>query len=329
MDRLKIFAGSSSKELGEQICLRLGIPLSPITIYPYDTGCFEVALDDNVRGCQVFIIQTAIPDQDLLHRHLWELFQMINAAKKSSAKEITVITPYLGYDRSDKTWRSHMSISGRLLVAFLEKAGMNRAVGINFHSSAFQGFFGTDIAVDHLSALPLLAHTLLQKQIPLKRAIVLPGDRGFEKEAEKFGQALEVPVGTVKKRRINSRKVTIESISGEISGKNVIIVDDAVCTAGTAVELANHLEKRKAKSITLATIHGLFSEKAPSRLSLSPISEIIVTDTVPIDPSKRKQIEKGASLTIVSIVPLLARAIREIYTGGSINRLFELSPEEY
>ena len=327
MDRLKIFAGSSCKELGEAVGDKLGIKLSPTKIYHYQTGCFEVALEDNVRGCKVFLLQSSLPNENALHRHIWELFQMINAAKKASAKEITVVIPYLSYARSDKKWRSRMSIAGKLFAAMLEKAGMDRIIGIDFHSPEFQGFFDTDTIVDHLPTLPLLAQYLREKSFSPKKTLILPGDGGFYEEAKELGARLSLPVGSVIKKRVDSNTVRIEEIDGKVKGKNVIIADDEICTAGTTSTLSQKVHRLGATSIIIVTTHGLFQGKAIPRLQHPWITEIIVTDTIPLSQEKLRK--TGLPIKVVSIVPLLATAIREIYIDGSVSRLFHLEPENY
>ena len=326
MDRLKIFAGSSCKELGEAVSDKLGIKLSPTKVYHYQTGCFEVALDDNVRGCRVFLLQTSAPNENALHRHIWELLQMINAAKKASAKEITVVIPYLSYARSDKKWRSRMSIAGKLFATMLEKAGVDRIIGIDFHSPEFQGFFDTRTIVDHLQTLPLLAQYLREKNLSPKDTLILPGDGGFYKEAKELGVKLNLPVGSVKKRRLNSDEVKIESIEGKIKGKIVVIADDEICTAGTTSTVAKKVHELGATNIIIVATHGLFQGEAIKRLQQDWITEIVVTDTVPF---QEKLLKAGLPLQVVSVVPLLAAAIREIYIDGSVSRLFHLEPENY
>lgn len=327
MDRLKIFAGSSCKELGEAVCGQLGTKLSPIKIYHYQTGCFEVALDDNVRGCKVFLLQSSLPNENSLHRHIWELLQMINAAKKASAKKITAVIPYLSYARSDKKWRGRMSIAGKLFAAMLEKAGMDGIIGVDFHSPEFQGFFDTDTIVDNLQTLPLLAQYLTAKHFPSKKTIILPGDGGFYEEAKELGARLNIPVGSVKKKRLDSNTVQIEEIEGKIKGKHVIIADDEICTAGTTSAVAEKAHQLGAISIVIVATHGLFQGEAISRLKHPWINEIVVADTIPFP--REKLLKAGLPIKIVSIVPLLAAAIREIYIDGSISRLFHLDPSNY
>jgi ribose-phosphate pyrophosphokinase len=319
MEKLKIFSGSSHPQLAEKVSQELGISLSPIEIYRYRTGCFEVALNDNVRGCHVFLFQTSLPKEDLLHCHLWELLEMVSAAKKASAEKITVVMPYCSYARSDKKWRGRMPISGKLLAAFLEAAGMDRILGIDFHSSQFEGFFSLETVVDHLRTLPLIANQLKKLGFNSENSLILPGDEGFHKKAEELGKRLGLEVGSVEKIRLTSDQVKIHSIGGLVEGKRIIVADDEVCTAGTIRAITEKLEELKAESVTVAVTHGLFQGKAFYNLSHPLIKEIIVTDTLPIPD----EIQERLPLTIISVVPLLAAAIKEIYTGGSVSKLFE------
>lgn len=319
LGRLRVFSGSSHPQLASDICQLLGISLSPIETYHYRTGCFEVGLNDNVRGCHVFLLQTSLPDEHLHHRHLWELFQMINAAKKASAAEITVVMPYISYARSDRKWRGRMPIAGKLLVTFLEKAGMDRMVSIDLHSAQLEGFFDTETIVDHLRTLPLIANHLKSQDFSQFNSLILPGDEGFHKRAEDLGERLGLAVGSVEKTRINADKVKIQAIKGGVSGRKIIIADDEICTAGTVREIVEKCTELKAGSVIIAVTHGLFQGKAVENLAHPLIKEIVVTDTLPIpDELKRK-----LPLTVLSVGPLLAAAIKEIYTQGSISRLFE------
>lgn len=319
MDRLRIFAGSSHPELAKAICQELGVKLSPITVYRYRTGCFEVALEDNVRGCRVFLLQTLLAKEEMLHLHIWELFQMVNAAKKASAKEITVVMPYNGYGRSDKKWRGRMAIAGKLLASLLETAGMDRMVGIDFHSPEFEGFFSETTVVDHLRTLPLAAQYLKTKGLSHNNSLILPGDEGRHKKSEELGRRLGIAVGSVEKTRISDTKVEIRAIQGDVKGKIVIIDDDEICTAGTVRAITEKLEKQKAKAVIISATHGLFQGDALANLSHPLIQEIVVTDTLPI-PEK---IKENLPLKVLSVAPLLAAAIREIYTEGSVSKLFE------
>jgi ribose-phosphate pyrophosphokinase len=320
MNRLKIFSGSSYPELAESICRELGIKLSPIKKELYLNGCFEIILEDNVRGCSVFIIQTSLPDPALLHQHIFETFQMINAAYKASAKEVTLVMPHFSYARSDKKWTGRMPIVLTLLASFFAEAGMKRIVGVEFHSPQGQSAFSTRTIVDHLETLSLFFHYFKEKNLNRDNAIILPGDEGFHKRAEKLGSLLQVPVGSVEKTRVSGEKVRISSIHGPIAHRKVIVFDDEILTGGTMKEIVERAVEKEAKSITLVATHALFKGKAIENLSSPHIEEIVVTDTVPIP----KEFKDRLPLVVLPIAPLLASAIREIYKEGSLSKLFQL-----
>ena len=315
-NRLKIFSGSSCPELAARVCKKLGVNLSPVQIEQYSNGCFEVILGENIRGCKVFLIQTS-PLRDL-HQNLWELYEMVNAACKASAKEINVVMPYVSYARSDKKYTGRMPIAGKLFTQFLETAGMDRFVGIDFHSPEFEGFFDLKTRVDHLRAYPLIINFLKSKD--LTKAVLLPGDDGASKKVAKFSEGIGVPCGNVKKRRISDTKVIIDSIEGEIKDKDVFIIDDEICAATTIKEVGKKVEELGANSLTVVATHGLFVGKAIDNLkSIKILKEIAVTDTVPI----ADEVKKNLPLTIIPIDELLSRAILEIYQEGSVSKLFE------
>jgi ribose-phosphate pyrophosphokinase len=256
---------------------------------------------------------------------------MIAAAVKASAKEVTVVMPYLSYACSDKKWRGRMPIAGKLFGAeLLEEAGMDRMVGIEFHSPEFEGFYGGRTKVDHLRTLPIIAHYLQQKNISQKKALILPGDEGFHKRAEELGRRLGLSVGSVEKTRIGADKVVIQAIKGEVKGREIIIFDDEICTATTVGELAKRLQEDGAKSVLIAATHGLFQGKAIENLNLPLIEEIIITDTVPLsNPDQAGYLPEKLPLKVISVAPLLAAAIKEIQEEGSVSRLFEVDPSEY
>jgi len=317
LERLKIFAGSSCPELAERICNRIGISLSPTEIKSYSNGCFEVILNENIRGCKVFLIQTSIPDNQELHWQIWELLEMVNAAQKASAKEVNVVMLYISYARSDKKWTAHMPIAGKLFVNFLEAAGMHRFVGVDFHSPQFEGFFGPLTLVDRLSAQPLIVNFLREED--LSRAILLPGDDGASKKAKALSEKVKIFCGNVKKRRISDTKVVIDSIEGNVREKDVFVIDDEICGATTARELGKKLRELGAKTITFIATHGLFTGNAIENLqSIEILKRVVVTSTVPI----RKEVKEKLPIKVIDIAPLLADVILEIYKEGSVSRFF-------
>jgi ribose-phosphate pyrophosphokinase len=323
MERLKIFTGSSYPELAEGICDNLGVALSPTQVNHYNNGCFEVILGDNVRGCSVFLIQTSLPNSHLLHYHLFELEQMINAAHKSSAREVTVVMPHFSYARSDRKWTGRMPIVVTLLAEHFKTAGMKRMLGMDFHSPQVESAFSTLTVVDHLEAFPLFVRYLRNKRLAKEKSIILPGDEGFHKKAERLGQCLGIKVGSVEKTRLDAERVKIGAIHGRLKGKHVIVYDDEILTAGTMAEIIRRIERKGALGVIIVATHALFQGRAIENLASPVIEEIVVTDTVPISPEAREKLP----LTVISVAPLLAKAIREIYEGGSVSKLFQV-PEE-
>jgi ribose-phosphate pyrophosphokinase len=305
MKKIKIFAGSSHPKLAKKICQQLNLPSSPLKIRKYANGCFEVFLKDEISQKIVFLIQTSVPQR--LHENLWELFQMINAAKRNGAKEIVVVMPYVSYARSDKIHDFGMTITGKLLVKLLEESGMTRFIGIDFHSELFERFF-SKAKVYHLSALPLIANYLATKN--LENAILLPGDEGALKRGTFLARKLKIPLGFVKKTRISDTQVKIEKIIGGVRRKDIILVDDEISPAATTLKtLGKKLEKCEAKNLTVTVTHSLIGPKTAKNLQqLKILKEIIVTDTVPISKKARNLLP----LKVLSVAELLSDAIKEV-----------------
>lgn len=320
MNTFKVFSGSSHPKLSKDICHILGEPLCATETYNYRNGCFEVALVDNMRGYHVFILQTSVPDKAALHIHLFELLEMVQAARKASAEKITVFMSHTSYARSDRKWRGHIPITGHLLANLLCTAGMDRFVGMDLHSPQFLGFFPPGIVVDHLSAFRILTNYLKGKGFSPGETLILPGDSGFQTEAERFGEILGLPVGRVEKERVGDEKVVIKSIEGEVEGRHIILCDDEIAAATTVRTIAEKLEKRGALGITAVATHMLCSPKTVENLKFHLFEEVVVTDSVPIPPIHSASLP----LKALSVAPLLATAIKEICTvGGSISKLFE------
>jgi len=308
LEKIKIFSGKSCPELAEKICQQLGTSLSPLKIKEYANGCFEVIIKDDVRNKIVFLIQTSVPNPRYLHENLWELFQMTSAAFESGAKEIIVVIPYVSYARSDKIYTPGMTISGELLVKLLEASGMTRFIGIDFHSKEFEEFFSKKTKVYHLSALPLIVRYLKTKN--LENVTLLPGDKGAQKRTSLLAEKLDVPVGSVEKTRISDTKAKIEKISGNITGRDIVLFDDEISPVATTVRtLAKELDKYGAKDLTVAVTHASITQETVRRLrKIKILKEIIITDTVPI-PEK---IRKSLPLTVLSVTELLVTTIKTI-----------------
>lgn len=305
MKELKIFSGKSNAALAEKVCQLIRIPLGSLQCEEYKQGCFEIIFKEDVCQKTVFLIQTSLSDVNNLHRHIWELFQMINSAKNCKAEEIIVVMPYVSYARSDKIYAQGMGINGELLVRLLESSGMTGFIGIDFHSDKFESFFSSKVY--HLSALDLLVKEL--KKENLENALILPADMGAFKKGSILAEKLGVPVGRVEKERISNTEVKIKSISGEFANKDVVIFDDEISTGTTLKTLAGEVERSGAKSIIFAVTHGLFVGNAVENFKeIKNLKRIIVTDTVPVT----KDVQEALSLNILSVDGLLAEKIKEI-----------------
>jgi ribose-phosphate pyrophosphokinase len=251
-----------------------------------------------------------------VQHHLMELLLMLDAARGASAARITAVIPHFAYARSDKKDAPRISIAARLVADLLVAAGANRVLAMTLHSPQVHGFFS--VPVDHLNALKVLARHFRSQR--LKNTVVVSPDLGHAKEASHFARSLELPMAAGSKRRLSDDRVVIDTLVGDVDGKNVIVIDDEIANGGTIVEVLNKLRERRVKHIAVACTHGLFTGKAIARLGAQPdIAEIVTTDTVPVPPEKRLP-----NMKILSIAPLLAEAIRRIHVGKSVSVLFEV-----
>lgn len=307
---LHIISGSSHPKLAEDVAKHLGVHISKIQLTHFANGEIMCKLDESVRGADVFVFQTHInPVNDAII----EQAIIIDAAKRASAKHITAVCPLLGYARQDRKSSGREPIAARLVVDILAKAGAHRIVSLNLHSGQIQGFF--DGPFDHLTALPALAEHLKSK-FGNDFVIVSP-DSGRVKLAERYASHLGTDLAIVHKRRIGANRTEALDVIGEVDGKNCVIIDDMIDTAGTMVAAAEQLKKHGAKKISAVSSHGLFSPPAAERLAKSPINFIIVTDTVP-----QTTRFKGPKLEVVSMASLLASAVQAIFEESSVSAIF-------
>lgn len=311
MSQIAIFSGSSHPELAAQICAELGVPLLPTQVKRFSNDCIEVQLQANCREQDVFLIQTlSAPVQD----HLVELLLMLDAARGASAARITAVIPHYAYARSDKKDAPRISIGGRLVADLLQTAGANRVLTMTLHSPQVHGFFS--VPVDHLHALGELAQYF--QRYDLSHAVVVSPDLGNAKNAAAFAKRLGVPVAAGAKERISDTEVRITALIGEVAGRDVIVVDDEIANGGSMLELLRHLRQHGARSVRIACTHGIFAGSAIERLATEPdVLEIVCTDTLPIAPKRRVP-----KLTVLSIAPALAEAMRRINNGESVSTLF-------
>ncbi len=311
MREITIFCGAAHQELAEEVCECLKVSLSPATIRHFSNDCLYVQLNANCRESDVFIVQPLVTP---VQENLMQLLFMLDAARGASAARATAVIPYYSYARSDKKDAPRISIAGRLIADLLATAGANRVLTMTLHAPQVHGFFS--VPTDHLNALDVLAQHF--KHHDLSNTIVLSPDLGNAKSASNFARLLNVPIAAGRKHRIADDRVVIDTIVGEVEGKDVIILDDEIANGGTIVEILDRVRERHAGRISIACTHGLFTGSAIERLRAQPdISEIVTTNTVPIPPEKRLP-----NMTILSIAPLLAEAIRRIHNGESVSSLF-------
>ena len=307
---VKVFSGNSNPSLAKAICDAIGIPLGRSTVKPFPNGETFVKIDENVRGTDVFVIQSTSPPAN---QHLMEMFIMIDALRRASASRITAVLPFYGYARQDRKDQPRVPITAKLVANLLVAAGANRVLTMDLHAQQIQGFF--DIPVDHLYAAPVLLEHISRQQI--QNLVVVSPDLGGLKMAAAYSQALGAELAIVAKRRKSPTETEAISVIGEIEGKNILLVDDLTETAGTLVNAASLLKQRGARRIQACVSHALINELGIDRLRKSEIDELITTDTV-----LRPPIE-GVRITTLSVAGLLGEAIKRIYTNSSVTSLFE------
>ncbi|TWP45992.1 ribose-phosphate pyrophosphokinase [Lentzea tibetensis] len=312
MRDIVVFSGSAHPSLASEICAHLGTPLSPTRVTRFANDCLEVQLQDNCRERDVFLIQPLVPP---VQENLVELCLMLDAARGASAARTTVVLPHYAYARSDKKDAPRISIGGRLVADLLVASGASRVLALTLHSPQVHGFFS--VPVDHLHALRELAAHF--SRLDLSNTVVVSPDLGNAKEAAHFARILGAPVAAGAKQRFADDKVQISTVIGEVSGKDVIILDDEIAKGSTVFELLGKLRERGAGPFRVACTHGLFSAGALDRLQAEDdVLEIVTTNSVPIPDEKRVP-----KLRVLSVAPALAEAMRRINVGESVSTLFE------
>jgi ribose-phosphate pyrophosphokinase len=311
MRDIAIFSGSAHPELAAEICAHLDAPLEPTQVWRFSNDCLQVQLGANCRERDVFLIQPLVTP---VQEHLVELLLMLDAARGASAARATAVIPHYAYARSDKKDAPRISIGGRLVADLLATAGASRVLTLTLHAPQVHGFFS--VPVDHLNALGVLARHFRGRE--LRNTVVVSPDLGNAKSATAFARLLGLPVAAGSKRRLADDKVVIDTVVGEVEGRDVIVLDDEIANGGTILELLSRLRERRAGRIAVACTHGLFTGPAIERLrAQADIAEIVTTNSVPLPPEKRLP-----RMTVLSIAPLLAEAIRRIHGGESVSALF-------
>ncbi len=309
--KLKIFSGTAHPVLAKEICDYIGIPLGKAMCGRFNNGEIQVMINESVRGKDVFVIQpTGAPVND----NLMEMLIMVDALKRASARHITVVVPYYGYARQDRKTRGREPITSKLVADLMSKAGVTRVVTMDLHAGQIQGFF--DVPVDHLMSASLLANYVRSKHLD-DLTIVSP-DLGGVTRARELADRVGAPIAIIEKRRPEPGVAKVMNIIGTVEGRNCVIVDDMVDTAGSLCEGAKALAEAGAKSVYAAVCHPVLTDPATERIRNSNIKELIVTNSLPIPPEKMQP-----KLTVLSVAPLLGEAIMRIFHEVSVSQLFD------
>ncbi|MCE5212355.1 MAG: ribose-phosphate pyrophosphokinase [Deltaproteobacteria bacterium] len=311
LEKIRVFSGNANKALAEKICDKLGVPLGKANVTTFSDGETRVEIDENVRGMDVFIIQSTCPPVNVT---LMELLIMIDAMKRASADRITAVVPYYGYARQDRKVAPRAPISAKLVADLITTAGANRLLSMDLHAGQIQGFF--NIPVDNLFAKPVLLDYM--KRNYMDNTIVVSPDTGGVERARSFGKKLGASLAIIDKRREGPNEAEVMNIIGSVEGKRVIILDDMIDTAGTVVQAAKAMKAAGALEVSVCCTHPVLSGPALDRIEKSDIKEAIVTDTIPLN-GRAKDCKK---IKVLSVSGILGEAVRRIYYNDSVSSLF-------
>ncbi len=314
--KLHLFAGRHNSALADRIATNLGISVTEANTTQFASGETHCRFDESVRGSDVFIVQSHGEVDGLsINDAIMEQLIMVDAARRASAKRITAVVPFYGYGRQDRKSEGREPITARMVADLFNAAGAHRLVSVDLHSGQIQGFFNGP--VDHLTAMPVLIDHLSSMGSDL---VVVSPDAGRVKVAERYAQQLHADLAIVHKRRVNGAKNQVEAkdIVGEVDGRNCVLIDDMIDTAGTITQAAELLMDRGAANVSAAATHGVFSGPAVERLTDSKLDRVIVTDTLPIRPEK-----DFTKLEILSVAPIIADAIRAVFEDTSVSKIFD------
>ncbi len=312
-DKLCILTGNANPQLAQEVVDYIGVELCHAFVGHFNNGETQVMISESIRGKDVFIVQ---PTSQPVNDNLMELLIMVDACKRASARNITAVVPYYAYARQDRKTRGREPISAKLIADLMTTAGVNRVVTVDLHAGQIQGFF--DIPVDHLAAAPILAKYIKGKN--LSDIIVVSPDLGGVTRARHLADRLGSPIAIIEKRRPMPGKAEVMSLIGDVEGKNAIIIDDIVDTAGSLCEGARALKERGVKSIYACCTHGILSDPAVQRIDDSPIDELVITNTIPLPKDKH-----SSKIVSLSIAPAIGEAITRIYTQTSVSKLFDMA----
>jgi len=310
-DNLKIFSGSSNPALTSDVCKYLGIPVGGSQIDRFADGEKVIRIEDDVRGRDCFVIQSTCKPVD---EHLMELLIYLDCLRRASASRITAVIPYFGYARQDRKDEGRVPITAKLVANLITTAGASRVLAIDLHAKQLQGFF--DIPVDHLTAELVLSKYFRDKKI--NNLTVVSPDVGNIKIAAQYASHLGGELAIVHKRRVSDSEVEAHEIIGETKGRNILMCDDIIATAGTVCSAAKMVKERGANKIYVGATHGVFASQALERLAETPIDEVVVTDTIPLS----EQAKKVKSVKVLSVASMLGEAIKRIHRNESVSNLF-------
>lgn len=312
-NKLRIFTGNANPDLAREIAAYLGTTVGDSVVNRFNNGEVQVMINESVRGKDIFIVQPTCGP--IVNDNVMELLIMADAFKRASANHITAVIPYYGYARQDRKARGREPITAKLMADLLETAGITRVVTIDLHAAQIQGFF--NIPFDHMPGGPLLAEYIKSKN--LDDMVVISPDLGGVSRARGFAEILNAPLAIIDKRRPEPGVAEVMNLIGDVKGKNCILVDDMVDTAGSLTEGARALKKFGAKEIYACCTHPILTDPALSRIAQSDITELVVTNTIPLAPSK-----KHPKIKVLSIAPILAETILRIYNDWSVSQLFDV-----
>ncbi len=312
-NKLRIFTGNANADLAREIAAYLGTTVGDSVVNRFNNGEIQVMINESVRGKDIFIVQPTCGP--IVNDNVMELLIMADAFKRASANHITAVIPYYGYARQDRKARGREPITAKLMADLLETAGITRVVTIDLHAAQIQGFF--NIPFDHMPGGPLLAEYIKEKK--LDNMVVVSPDLGGVSRARGFAEMLNAPMAIIDKRRPEPGVAEVMNLIGNVEGKNCIMVDDMVDTAGSLTEGARALKKFGANEIYACCTHPILTDPALSRIAQSDITELVVTNTIPLAPSK-----KHPKIKVLSIAPILAETILRIYNDWSVSQLFDV-----
>jgi ribose-phosphate pyrophosphokinase len=308
---LRVFTGSAHPALGEAIARFLGVPLGRAHLSRFSDGEVWFQIQDNVRGADVFVVQPTGPP---VNENLMELLVMLDAFKRSSASRITAVLPYYGYARQDRKDKPRVPISAKLVADLLSAAGTDRVLTVDLHASQIQGFF--NVPVDHLFAAPVILEYVSRLKLP--RLTVVSPDAGGVERARAYAKRLDAALAIVDKRREAPNVAEVHQVVGDVEGRSALIVDDMVDTGGTLAKVAQAIKEAGAREVLASSSHAVLSGQAVQKIEDSPLSKLIVTDSIPLAEEKRR----SPKIVVLSIAELMGKAIRNIHEEASVTSLF-------